>query len=53
MCIKTLKHWKLELYDHVILLCVSRDVCVEVGGGGGGGSNKLLYMVNADNTNKL
>ena len=29
------------------------DVCVDVGGGGGGGSNKLLYMVNADNTNKL
>ena len=35
-------------------MCFVSDVCVDVGGGGGrGGSNKLLYMVNADNTNKL
>ena len=33
-------------------MCFVLDVCVDVGGGGGC-SNKLLHMVNADNTNKL
>ena len=35
-------------------MCFVSDACVDVGEGGGGRcSNKLLHMVNADNTNKL